>query len=42
MQAELFANPPAIVNGWMKVPEEPGLGLTLSDAAVEKYGERVL
>eukprot|EP00446_Apocalathium_sp_SHHI-4_P014925 CAMPEP_0177217872 /NCGR_PEP_ID=MMETSP0367-20130122/35515_1 /TAXON_ID=447022 ORGANISM="Scrippsiella hangoei-like, Strain SHHI-4" /NCGR_SAMPLE_ID=MMETSP0367 /ASSEMBLY_ACC=CAM_ASM_000362 /LENGTH=377 /DNA_ID=CAMNT_0018667469 /DNA_START=11 /DNA_END=1144 /DNA_ORIENTATION=- len=42
MQAELFEDPPVIKNGMMKVPEGPGLGLTLSERAVQKFGERVL
>jgi len=42
LQAELFENPPKIANGWMTLNEAPGLGLTLSDAAVRKFGERIL
>jgi len=42
MQAELFEDPPEIKNGVMKLPDKPGLGLTLSEAAVKKFGERVL
>ncbi|HKA43027.1 MAG TPA: mandelate racemase/muconate lactonizing enzyme family protein [Burkholderiales bacterium] len=42
LQAELFENPPKIANGWMTLNEEPGLGLTLSEAAVRKFGERIL
>jgi D-galactarolactone cycloisomerase len=42
LQAELFENPPKIADGWMTLNEEPGLGLTLSDAAVRKFGERIL
>jgi D-galactarolactone cycloisomerase len=42
LQAELFENPPKIAEGWMTLNEAPGLGLTLSDAAVRKYGERIL
>jgi len=26
----------------MKLKEQPGLGLTLSEAAIRKYGERIL
>ena len=42
LQAELFENPPKIANGWMTLNEAPGLGLILSDAAVHKFGERIL
>ena len=42
LQAELFENPPKIANGSMTLNEAPGLGLTLSDAAVRKFGERIL
>jgi D-galactarolactone cycloisomerase len=42
LQAELFENPPKIDNGWLTLNEMPGLGLTLSEAAVCKFGERIL
>lgn len=42
LQAELFENPPEISNGWLTLNDAPGLGLTLSEDAVEKYGERVI
>ncbi len=42
LQAELFANPPRIADGWLKLSETPGLGLALSDAALKKYGERIV
>src|SRR5882672_7473780 len=42
LQAELFENPPRISGGWLTLNEAPGLGLTLSEAAVRKFGERVL
>lgn len=42
MQAELFENPPEIKNGMLKLSEEPGLGLQVSQAAVDKYGERLI
>lgn len=42
LQAELFENPLRTQNGLMQLNEEPGLGLTLSPAAIEKFGERVL
>jgi L-alanine-DL-glutamate epimerase-like enolase superfamily enzyme len=42
LQAELFENPPRIANGWVTLNDAPGLGLTLSNAALKKYGEQVL
>jgi D-galactarolactone cycloisomerase len=42
LQAELFDNPPHIANGWVTLNDAPGLGLTLADAALRKFGERVL
>ncbi len=42
LQAELFVNPPKIANGWLKLSETPGLGLALSEAALKKYGERIV
>mmetsp|Transcript_6917 Transcript_6917/g.15762 ORF Transcript_6917/g.15762 Transcript_6917/m.15762 type:complete len:378 (-) Transcript_6917:77-1210(-) len=42
MQAELFQDPPEIKNGMMKVPQKPGLGLELSEAAVQKFGEQIM
>ena len=42
LQAELFEEPPRIAKGRMKLKEQPGLGLTLSEAAVAKFGERIL
>jgi D-galactarolactone cycloisomerase len=42
LQAELFENPPRIDNGWVTLNDAPGLGLTLSTAALRKFGERVL
>lgn len=42
LQAELFTNPPRIADGWMTLNETPGLGLELSEAAVKKFGERIL
>lgn len=41
LQAELFENPPHIADGWLTLNEDPGIGLTLSEAAVEKFGTRV-
>jgi L-alanine-DL-glutamate epimerase-like enolase superfamily enzyme len=42
LQAELFENPPCIAGGWLTLNDAPGLGLTLSDAALTKFGQRVL
>ncbi len=42
LQAELFENPHVTRNGTMRLNEEPGLGLRLSPAALEKFGERVV
>jgi L-alanine-DL-glutamate epimerase-like enolase superfamily enzyme len=42
LQAELFENPPRIANGWVTLNDAPGLGLTLSSAALKKYGEQIL
>jgi len=42
LQAELFENPPNIAKGWVTLNHAPGLGLTLADAALKKFGERVL
>jgi D-galactarolactone cycloisomerase len=42
LQAELFEDPPRIANGKLTLKEAPGLGLTLSEAALAKYGERIL
>jgi L-alanine-DL-glutamate epimerase-like enolase superfamily enzyme len=42
LQAELFENPPLIKDGWLALNDAPGLGLTLSEDAIAKYGERVV
>jgi D-galactarolactone cycloisomerase len=42
LQAELFEDPPRIANGRLMLKEAPGLGLTLSKAALAKFGERIL
>jgi D-galactarolactone cycloisomerase len=42
LQAELFEDPPRIANGVLTLKQAPGLGLTLSEAAVAKFGERIL
>ncbi len=41
LQAELFENPPRIENGTLYLNDEPGLGLTLSEDAIEKFGTRI-
>ena len=42
LQAELYENPPHIDKGWLTLNEAPGLGLTLSEPAIKKFGTRVL
>lgn len=42
LQAELFENPPAIVGGKLKLSDQPGLGLKVSERALEKFGERIV
>jgi L-alanine-DL-glutamate epimerase-like enolase superfamily enzyme len=42
LQAELFEDPPTIVNGMLKLKEQPGLGLTLSESALKKFGEKIV
>jgi D-galactarolactone cycloisomerase len=42
LQAELFEDPPKIANGMLTLKEQAGLGLTLSEAALKKFGERIL
>ena len=42
LQAELFEDPPKIANGWLTLKQTPGLGLSLSEAALAKFGERIL
>ena len=42
LQAELFEDPPRIANGVLTLKEAPGLGLTLSERALKKFGERIL
>ena len=41
LQAELFENPPRIEDGMIYMNDAPGLGLTLSEAAIAKFGTRV-
>jgi D-arabinonate dehydratase len=38
---ELFRERPAIVDGYMTVPDQPGLGLELRDETLEKYGVKL-
>ena len=38
---ELFREPPAIVDGFMALPEAPGLGLELRADTLEKYGVKL-
>ena len=38
---ELFRERPAIVDGFMAVPEAPGLGLELREETLEKYGVKL-
>jgi D-galactarolactone cycloisomerase len=42
LQAELFEDPPKITSGMLKLKEQPGLGLSLSEAALRKFGEKIL
>ena len=42
LQAELFEDPPKIEKGMLTLKEAPGLGLTLSEKALKKFGERIL
>jgi L-alanine-DL-glutamate epimerase-like enolase superfamily enzyme len=42
LQAELFEDPPTIANGMLTLKEQPGLGLTLSQAALTKFGQKIL
>lgn len=42
LQAELFEDPPKIANGILTLKEQPGLGLTLSKAALTKFGDKIL
>ncbi len=41
LQAELFENPPRIENGTLYLNDAPGLGLALSERAIEKFGTRI-
>jgi len=35
----IYVDPPVARNGRLPMPEEPGLGLTLNEAAIEEYTE---
>ena len=42
LQAALFENPPRIVaDGWLTLNDVPGLGLTVADAALAKFKQRL-
>ena len=41
LQAELFENPPHMADGWLTLNEDAGIGLTLSEAAVAKFGTKI-
>ena len=41
LQAELFANPPRIEDGWLTLNPDPGIGLTLSEEALAKFATPV-
>jgi L-alanine-DL-glutamate epimerase-like enolase superfamily enzyme len=42
LQAELFENPPEMADGLLKLNQEPGIGVTLSETALKKYGRKIL
>lgn len=42
LQAELYEDAPEIKDGMIKLSSAPGLGLTLNEKAIEKYGTRIL
>ncbi len=42
LQAELYEDPPRIAAGMLHLKEQPGLGLSLSERALKKFGERIL
>ena len=42
LQAELFEEPPEIKDGWLKLKEQAGLGLKVSEAALAKFGTRIV
>ncbi len=42
LSSELYEDPPTVRDGVLTLKEQPGLGLTLSEAAIAKYGERII
>ena len=42
LQAELYENPPKIEDGYLTLNNTPGLGLKLSEAALKKFGTRII
>jgi len=42
LQAELYENPPTIKNGLLTLNQEPGLGLSLSEPAISKFGTQII
>eukprot|EP00435_Cladocopium_sp_Y103_P025081 s2039_g6.t1 len=42
LQAELYEDAPEIKDGIIKLSDAPGLGLTLNEKAIEKYGTQIL
>ncbi|MCJ2072435.1 mandelate racemase/muconate lactonizing enzyme family protein [Methylobacterium sp. J-030] len=42
LQAELFEAPPELRDGTLTLSERPGLGLTLSERALAKFGSRIV
>lgn len=36
----IFVNPPRFDHGWLTLPEKPGLGLDVNEAALKEYQER--
>jgi L-alanine-DL-glutamate epimerase-like enolase superfamily enzyme len=37
LQWGILANPPAIVDGWMQLPDQPGLGVELGAELAERF-----
>jgi D-galactarolactone cycloisomerase len=42
LQAELFENPSRIADGWLTLNQAPGLGLTLAEPTIERFGTPVV
>jgi L-alanine-DL-glutamate epimerase-like enolase superfamily enzyme len=42
LQAELFENPPKMENGILTHNDAPGVGVTLSAAALQKYRRKII